>query len=40
MEEERNRHYGGRPRKIVKREMASGIRFTIAEYFLVKQKAS
>lgn len=30
---------GGRPKKAIKREAATGIRFTKAEYFIVKQKA-
>jgi hypothetical protein len=29
----------GRPRKAIKREAATGVRFTKAEYFIVKQKA-
>lgn len=31
---------GGRPKKTIKRESATGIRFTKAEYFVVKQKAA
>ena len=34
------RNNGGRPKKTIKRESATGIRFTKAEYFLIKQKAS
>jgi hypothetical protein len=34
------KHKGGRPRKLVKREITKGIRFTKAEYYIVKQKAS
>ncbi|NCI45019.1 plasmid mobilization protein [Sediminibacterium soli] len=29
----------GRPKKAVKRDAATGVRFTRAEYFIVKQKA-
>ena len=32
-------HKGGRPKKMVKREIIKGIRFTKAEYYVVKQKA-
>lgn len=38
MKEEK--HNGGRPTKLVKRESATGVRFTKAEYFIVKQKAN
>jgi hypothetical protein len=31
---------GGRPEKAVKRESATGVRFTKAEYFIVRQKAN
>lgn len=31
---------GGRPTKVIKRESATGVRFTKAEYFIVKQKAT
>lgn len=31
---------GGRPEKAIKREAATGVRFTKSEYFLVKNKAS
>jgi hypothetical protein len=31
---------GGRPKKVIKREAATGIRFTKTEYFIVKQKAT
>ncbi|MDP4286187.1 MAG: plasmid mobilization relaxosome protein MobC [Bacteroidota bacterium] len=34
------KHRGGRPKKLVKREITKGIRFTKAEYFIVKQHAS
>ena len=34
------KHKGGRPVKAIKREAATGIRFTKSEYFLVKHKAS
>ena len=33
-------HGGGRPRKPVRRESVTGVRFTKAEYFVVKQKAA
>ena len=33
------KHSGGRPKKAIKREATTGIRFTKAEYFIVKQKA-
>ena len=33
------RHGGGHPRKIIKRESATGVRFTKEEYFSIKQKA-
>ena len=33
------KHSGGRPKKTVKRLAATGVRFTKAEYFIVKQKA-
>jgi len=39
MMESEKRHSGGRPRKIIKRESGTGIRFTKAEYFVIKQKA-
>ena len=39
MMESEKRHGGGRPRKIIKRESATGVRLTKAEYFAVKQKA-
>src|SRR4051795_7405034 len=32
------RNSGGRPKKVIKRESATGIRFTQAEYFIIKQK--
>ncbi|MGZ6539931.1 MAG: plasmid mobilization protein [Bacteroidia bacterium] len=31
---------GGRPKKVVRREIIKGIRFTKAEYYVIKQKAS
>lgn len=34
------KHKGGRPVKALKRETATGIRFTKDEYFLVKHKAA
>ncbi len=34
------KHRGGRPRKMVRREITKGIRFTKVEYFVVKEKAS
>jgi hypothetical protein len=40
MIESEKRKSGGRPRKVIKRESATGIRFTKAEYFIIKQKAS
>jgi hypothetical protein len=39
MMESEKRHGGGRPRKIIKRESATGVRFTKVEYFVIKQKA-
>jgi len=39
MEGER-RKCGGRPKQNIKRESATGVRFTKAEYFIIKQKAS
>jgi predicted DNA binding CopG/RHH family protein len=39
-EERQIKHTGGRPRKAVKKEIVKGIRFTKAEYFIVKQKVS
>ena len=38
--ESEKRNSGGRPKKVIKRESATGVRFTKAEYFLIKQKAS
>ena len=35
-----NNAKGGRPKKVIKREAATGVRFTKSEYFIVKQKAS
>src|SRR5688500_9691906 len=40
MEKEEKKTFGGRPKKTVKREKFSGIRFTKSEHFIVKQKAS
>jgi hypothetical protein len=37
--ESEKRHCGGRPKKVIKRESATGVRFTKAEYFVIKQKA-
>ncbi|HUS01702.1 MAG TPA: plasmid mobilization relaxosome protein MobC [Chitinophagaceae bacterium] len=34
------KHSGGRPKKQVKREIITGVRFTKVEYFAVKHKAS
>ena len=34
------KHRGGRPKKVVRREIIKGIRFTKAEYYVIKQKAS
>lgn len=31
---------GGRPKKAIKRQSATGVRFTKSEYFIVRQKAS
>jgi len=39
-EETKIKHSGGRPKKLVKREIITGVRFTKAEYYVVKQKAS
>ena len=39
MKNEEKKYLGGRPKKIVKREKFSGIRFTRSEHFIVKQKA-
>lgn len=38
-EEVQERHPGGRPRKPVRKESATGVRFSKSEYFIVKQKA-
>ena len=38
-EEAYDRHPGGRPKKPVKKESATGVRFSKSEYFIVKQKA-
>jgi len=34
------KHPGGRPKKTVRKESATGVRFTKAEYFIVRQKAA
>jgi len=34
------RKCGGRPKQNIKRESATGVRFTKAEYFIIQQKAS
>lgn len=39
MQKERNTK-GGRPKKLVRRERTTGIRFTKTEHFIVKEKAS
>ena len=39
-EEIKIKHKGGRPKKLARREINKGIRFTKAEYYIVKQKAS
>ena len=39
-EETKIKHPGGRPKKSVTRNITTGVRFTEAEYFVVKQKAS
>jgi hypothetical protein len=39
-EETKIKHPGGRPKKSVTRNIITGVRFTKAEYFLVKQKAA
>jgi hypothetical protein len=33
------KHRGGRPKKEIKREATTGVRFTQTEYYIVKQKA-
>lgn len=38
-EEGQTKHSGGRPKKPVKRETVTGVRFSKVEYFLVKHKA-
>ena len=38
-EEGQTKHSGGRPKKPVKRETVTGVRFSKVEYFLVKRKA-
>ena len=37
--EEGTKHSGGRPKKPVKKETVTGVRFSKVEYFLVKHKA-
>jgi|SRR6187551_1790397 hypothetical protein len=37
--ESEKRNSGGRPKKVIKRESATGVRFTKAEYYVIKQKA-
>jgi len=39
-EETITKHSGGRPKKPVKRDIVKGVRFTKAEYYVVKQKAA
>ncbi len=39
MMESEKRNSGGRPTKTIKRESATGVRFTKVEYFVIKQKA-
>ena len=39
-EEGQQKHKGGRPKKLVKRESVTGVRFTKLEYYLIKQKAT
>ncbi len=39
MKKRTSKSKGGRPTKVIKREAATGVRFTKAEYFIVKQKA-
>ena len=34
------KHSGGRPKKPVKRDIIKGVRFTKAEYYVMKQKAA
>ena len=40
MEETKKKHSGGRPKKDVKRQVVTAVRFAKTEYFVVKQKAS
>ena len=35
-----SKNKGGRPKQVIKRESATGVRFTKAEYFIVKTKAA
>ena len=39
-EETKIKHTGGRPKKQVKRDIVTGVRFTRVEYFAVKHRAS
>lgn len=39
-EETITKHSGGRPKKTVKRDIVKGVRFTRAEFFVVKQNAA
>ena len=39
-EETITKHSGGRPKKPVKRDIVKGVRFTKAEYYVLKQKAA
>jgi uncharacterized protein YmfQ (DUF2313 family) len=38
-EESQTKHKGGRPKMPVKKESATGVRFTKSEYFIIKHKA-
>ncbi len=38
-EERQTKHKGGRPKMLVKKESATGVRFSKSEYFIVKHKA-
>jgi hypothetical protein len=38
-EERQTKHKGGRPKMAVKKESATGVRFTKSEYFIIKHKA-
>ena len=39
IEETRKKHLGGRPKKDVKKQVVTAVRFAKTEYFVVKQKA-